>query len=91
MASYASTVVGSVFEELPTLSSASEDVCSCLLNNRLHIVQPHMGMDLEVIKAAMGWYYRLVRAVFIQSPQVAYVDVSLGDAVTSPDFCNYFL
>ena len=62
MASYAPTV-GSIFDELSTLSSASQDVYGCLLNNGLYVIQS--GMDLDVIKVAMGWYYRLVKAVFI--------------------------
>ena len=90
MQSYAPTVVSSIFDELPTLSSESQDVYSCLLSNGLCIIQPEMGMDVDVIKVAMGWYYRLVRAVFIQSPQAAYVDICLGDGLTSPSFCNYF-
>ena len=86
MASYAPTVEGSIFRELPTLSPAAQGVYGCLLNNGLYVIQPEMGMDLDVIKTAMGWYYRLVN----QSPQVAYVDICLGDGLTSPDFRNYF-
>ena len=91
MASYAPTVKGSIFGELPTLSPAAQDVYGCLLNNGLYVVQSEMGMDLDVVKNAMGWYYRLVQAVFIQSPQASYVDICLGDELTSPAFHSYFL
>ena len=91
MASYAPTVEGPIFGELPTLSPAAQNVYGCLLNNGLYVVQPEMNMHIDVVKVAMGWYYRLVRAVFIQSPQAAFVDVCLGDEVTSPAFRSYFL
>ena len=91
MASYAPTVEGSIFGHLPTLSPAAQDVYSCLLNNGLYVVQPEMGMDLDVVKTAMGWYNRFVRVVFIQSLQVAYEDICLGDELTSPAFRSYFL
>ena len=90
MQSHAPTVVGSIFNELPTLSSESQDVYGCLLNNGLCVIQPEMGIDLDAIKVAMGWYYQLVRAVFIQSHQAAYVDICLGDELTSPSFHSYF-
>ena len=90
MQSYAPMVVGSMFNELPTLSSESQDVYGCLLNNGLCVIQPEMGMDLDVIKVAMGLYYQFVRAVFIQSPQAAYVDICLGDGLTSPSFHSHF-
>ena len=54
----------SVFDEIPTLSKESADVYGCLLNNGLCMIQPEIGMDLDVVKKAMGWYYCLVRAVF---------------------------
>ena len=50
------------------------------------MIQPEMGMDLEVVKKAMGWYYQLVRSVFIQSPQMSFVDVCLGDELISQSF-----
>ena len=49
-----------------------------------------MFTELDVVKKAMGWYYRLVRAVFFHSPQAAYIDVCLGDGLTSPSFRKYF-
>ena len=91
MASYdQSTTVVSMFDELPMLTPESQDVYGCLLNNGLCAIQPEMCMDFDVIKKAMGWYYRVVRAVFLQSPQAAYIDVCLGNGLTSPSFRNYF-
>ena len=61
MASYAPNVEGSsIFEELPSLSSSTLDVYGSLLNNGLCVFQPNMNMDLDLIKAVMGWYHRLV-------------------------------
>ena len=38
---------------------------ACLITDCVDsMIQPEMGMDLDVVKKAMGWYYRLVRAVF---------------------------
>ena len=91
MASYdKSTTFMSMFNELPSLSTESQDVYGCLLNNSLCVIQPEMAMDLDVVKNAMGWYHCLVRAVFLQSPQTAYIDVCLCDGLTSPSFRKYF-
>ena len=92
MASYAQNVEGSsIFKELPSLSSSTADVYSSLLNNGLYVFQPNMNMDLDLIKAVMGWYYRLVRAVYIHSPQAAYIDLCIGDEPVSPELKKYFL
>ena len=91
MASYVPNVEGSIFTELPSLSPAAQDVYSCLLNNGFYVFQPEMNMSLDVIKAAMGWYFCLVHAVYIQSPQAAYVDICIGDEPVSPEFKKYFL
>ena len=47
-------------------------------------------MDIDVVKAALGCYYGLVRTVFIQSPQAAYVDICPGNELTSPGFHWFF-
>ena len=91
MASYVPNVEGSIFDELPSLSPAAQDVYSCLLDNGFYVFQPEMNMSLDVITAAMGWYFRLVHAVYIQSPQAAYVDICIGDEPVSPEFKKYFL
>ena len=65
MSSYADKPIVSMFDQLPTLSTEVQDVYGCLLNSGLCVIQPEMCMDLDIVKKAMGWYYRLVRAVFI--------------------------
>ena len=92
MASYAPNIQGSsIFKELPSLSSSTSDVYSSLLNNGLHVFQPNMNMDLDLIKAVMGWYYRFVRVLYIHSPQAAYIDLCIGDELVSPELKKYFL
>ena len=80
----------SVFGELPVLSLAAQDVYGCLLNNGIYAFQPNCHMDVDVVKSALGCYYGLVWAVFIQSPQAAYVDICPGNELTSPGFCQFF-
>ena len=82
---------GSIFKELPSLSPAAQDVYGCLLNNGFYVFQPKMNMHLDVIKAAMGWYFHLVRVVYIQSTQAAYIDICIGDEPVSSEFKKYFL
>ena len=60
MASYAPNMKGSIFNELPSLSPTAQDVYGCLLNNGLYVFQPECNMHIDVVKAAMGWYFRLV-------------------------------
>ena len=92
MASYAPNVEGSsIFKELPSLSSSTSDVYGSLLNNGLYVFQPNINMDLDLIKAVMGWYYRLVRSVYLHSPQAAYIDLCNGDEPVSPELKKYFL
>ena len=92
MALYAPKEEGiSIFDELPSLSSATSDVYGSLLNNGLYVFQPNMNMHLDLIKNVMGWYYRLVWAVYIHSPQAAYIDLCIGDEPVSPEFKKYFL
>ena len=81
----------SIFDELPSLSSSTSDVYGSLLNNGLYVFQPNMNMDLDVIKNVMGWYYRLVRVVYLHSPQAAYIDLCIGDEPVSPKLKKYFL
>ena len=81
----------SVFrEELPTLSPAAQDVHGCLLNNGIYAFQPNCKMDVDIVKAALGCYFGIVRSVYIQSPQVAYVDVCPGNELTSPGLHRFF-
>ena len=76
--------------ELPRLNPYAEDVYSCLLNNGMYMFQPNCKMDLPLVKAALGCYYPTVRSVYIQSPQVAFIDISIGKELTSPGFHQYF-
>ena len=81
----------SVFgEELPTLSPAAQDVYGCLLNNGIYAFQPNSKMDVNIVKAALGCYFGIARSVYIQSSQVAYVDVCPGNELTSPGFHWFF-
>ena len=91
MASYAPNMKGSIFEELPSLNPAAQDVYGCLLNNGFYVFQPKKNMHLDVIKATMGWYFSVVCAVYIQSPQATYIDIYIGDEPVSPEFKKYFL
>ena len=76
--------------ELPRLSAYAQDVYGCLLNNGMYMFQPNCKMDLPLIKAVLGCYYPTVRSVYIQSPQVAFIDISIGKELTSPGFHQYF-
>ena len=92
MASYAPNEEGtSIFNELPSLSSSTSDVYGSLLNNGLYVFQPNLNMYIDVIKAVMGWYFRLVRAVYIHSPQAVYVDLCIGEEPVTPELKKYFL
>ena len=69
----------SVFRvELPRLNPYAQDVYGCLLNNRMYMFQPNCKMDLPLVKAALGCYYPTVHSVYIQSPQVAFLDICIG-------------
>ena len=82
----------SVFgEELPTLSPHAQDVYGCLLNNGIYAFQPNCKMDVKIIETVLGCYYGTVRFVYLQSPQVAYVDICLGNELISPGFHRFFL
>ena len=76
--------------ELPRLNPYVQDVYGCLLNSGMYVFQPNCKMDLRVVKVALGCYYQTVRSVYIQSPQVAYVDICIGKELTSPGFRQYF-
>ena len=47
-------------------------------------------MDVDIVKAALGCYFGIVRSVYIQSPQVVYVDIYPGNEFTSPGFRRFF-
>ena len=66
-------------EELSRLSLYAQDVYGCLLNNGIRVFQPNCRMDVDIVKAALGCYYSIVHLVYIQSIQVAYMDVCPGN------------
>ena len=70
------------------LSPYAQDVYGCLLNNGVYAFQRNCRMDVNIGKAALGCYYGIVRSVYIQSPQVAYVDICPGNELTSQTFVN---
>ena len=72
--------------ELPRLNPYAQDVYGCLLNNGMYVFQPNCKMDLTFVEAALGCYYQTVHLVYIQSPQVAYVDICIGKKLTSLGF-----
>ena len=81
----------SVFSlELPKLNAYAQDVYGCLLNNGMYMFQPNYKMDLPLVKAALGCYYSTVRSVYIQSPQVAFIDICIGKELITPGFHQYF-
>ena len=93
MASDNSDVVGfSIFGvELPRLTAYAQDVYGYLLNNGMYMFQPHCKMDLPLVKAALGCYYPIVLSVYIQSPQVAFIDVSIGQGAHHSRLLSVFL
>ena len=88
---YSDIIDFSVFgEELVMLNPHAQDVYGSLLNNGLYVFQPNCKMDLRVVKAALGCYYKIVCSVYIQSPQVAYVDICIAKELTSQGFRQFF-
>ena len=53
------------------------------MNFRLYVVQPNCLMEVDVVRYSMQCHFRLVRSVYVQSPQVAYVDLCLGNDLLS--------
>ena len=47
-------------------------------------------MDVRVVKAVLGCYFKTVHSVYFQSPQVACVDIYIGKELTSPGFQQFF-
>ena len=76
--------------ELPRLSAYAQYVYGCLLNNGIYMFQPNCKIDLPLVKAALSCYYPTVQSVYIQSPQVAFIDISIGKELTIPRFHQYF-
>ena len=77
-------------KELLQMSPHVHDIYGSLLNNGIYAVQPQCKMDMDVIKYSMKCHYGLVHSVYIQSPQVAYLDLCLGKELISDEFKGFF-
>ena len=81
----------SVFgKELLQMPPHIHEVYRSLLNNGLYVVQPNCQMEVDVVRYSMRCHFGLVRSVYIQSPQVAYVDLCLGNDLISDKFKAHF-
>ena len=81
----------SVFgDELVMLTPHAEDVYGSLRNNGLHVFQPNCQMDLSVVKAVLSCYFKTVRSVYIQSPQVHTLISALARSSPVQDFKSSF-
>ena len=76
-------------KELLQMSPHVHDIYGSLLNNGIYAIQHQCKMDMDVIKYSMRCHYGLVRSVYIQSPQVAYVDLCLGKELISDEFKGF--
>ena len=73
----------SVFgKELLQMPPHIHEVYGSLLNNG--------KMEVDVVRYSMRYHFGLVRSVYIQSPQVAYVDLCLGNDLISDEFKAHF-
>ena len=67
-----------------------QDIYGSLLNNHIYAFQPFCKMDMDVLRYSLNCHFGLVRSVYFQSPQVAYVDLCLGKDLISEEFKNFF-
>ena len=77
-------------KELLQMPPHIHEVYGSLLNNGLYVVQPDCLMEVDVVRYSMQCHFGLVRSVYVQSPQVAYVDLCLGNDLLSDEFKNHF-
>ena len=81
----------SVFgKELLQMPPHIHQVYGSLLNNGVYVVQPNCKMEVDVVRYSMRCHFGLVRSVYVQSPQVAYVDLCLGNDLLSDEFKTHF-
>ena len=81
----------SVFgKELLQMPQHIHEVYGSLLNNGLYVVQPKCLMEVDVVRYAMQCHFDQVRSVYVQSPQVAYVDLCIGNDLLTDEFKNHF-
>ena len=66
------------------------EVYGSLLNNGLYVFQPNCLMEVDVVRYAMHCHFDQVRSVYVQSPQVAYVDLCIGKDLITNEFKNHF-
>ena len=66
-------------KELLQMPPHIHEVYGSLLNNGLYVVQPNCKMEVDVVRYSMRCHFGLVRSMYVQSPQVAYVDLCLGN------------
>ena len=91
MASNKEKIDFSVFgKELMEMPPHIHEVYGSLLNNGLYVVQPNCLMEVDVIRYSLKCHFGLVRSIYIQSPQVAYIDLCLGNDLLPSDFKAHF-
>ena len=72
------------------MSPRVHDIYGSLLNNGMYAVQPQCKMDMDVIKYSLNCHYGLVRSVYLQSPQFAYIDLCLRKELIPGEFKGFF-
>ena len=72
------------------MSPRVHDIYGYLFNNRMYAFQPQCKIDMDVLKYSLNCHHGLVRSVYFQSPQVAYVDLCLGKELISDEFKGFF-
>ena len=77
-------------KELLQMPPYVHEVYGLLLNNGLYVVQPNCKMEVDVVRYSMRCHFGLVRSVYVQSPQVVYVDLCLGNELISDEFKAHF-
>ena len=77
-------------KELLWMSPHVYDIYGSLLNIGIYAIQPQCNMDMDVLKYSLNCHYGLVRSVYFQSSQVAYVDLCLGNELISDEFKGFF-
>ena len=81
----------SVFgKELLQMPQHVHEVYGSLLNNGLYVSQPKYLKEVDVVRYAMQCHFDQVRSVYVQSPQVAYVDLCIGNDLLTDEFKNHF-
>ena len=77
-------------KELLQMPPHIHDIDGSLLNNGHYVFQPNCKMEVDVVRYSMRCHFGLVRSVYVQSSQVAYVDLCLGNELMSDEFKAHF-